>query len=266
MLKEYLDILDMNEDIKNVEDITRLMQAHLNIFPFSSAKVLLKYEISLDIKDIFASIVLQKKGGYCFEHNKLFYEVLKALGFKVEFFLARVINNTKNIVPLTHRITVLYIRSEKYLIDVGFGFRTPIIAVKFSLQKQYSHLGTSYFIKKEDDSYSMVLSDEKEDFVATSFTLDKYHEADCILGHFYSSRYEKAAFVNNLVVSLIKKDRMYSLVNNRYEIKYTNGRKYKKEIIIINSYIQFESILDKDLNLHLENKEIKYLYDRFINV
>ena len=82
IVKEYLNELNINYEIKTLNDITKLIKAHLKSFPFSSLKVLLKEEISLDLESIYKSIVVKKRGGYCFEHNKLMYEVLKELGFE----------------------------------------------------------------------------------------------------------------------------------------------------------------------------------------
>lgn len=262
MLNQYLKVLNIKEDIKTLEDINKVIKAHISVFPFSSVKVLLKEDISLDLEDIFKSIVLENRGGYCFEQNKLFYEVLKALGFDVSFYLSRVINNSDTMVPLTHRITVLNYEDEKYLIDVGIGFRTACIAIKFSEQEQYSHLGISYSIKKEEDSYFMTLEEDKKSFRATRFTLNKCYEIDFDLGHFYSHKHKNAAFVNNLVVSLQKQNCLFSLVNKKYIKKYEN----KIEEFTINTYKEFKDILLKDLNLNLEEKELKDLYDRFILV
>ena len=38
---------------------------------------------SLDTQDLYTKIVVCKRGGYCFELNKLFYELIKTLGFMV---------------------------------------------------------------------------------------------------------------------------------------------------------------------------------------
>ena len=141
IVKKYLAKLHINKDIQTIEDISNLMCIHQKTFPFSSLKVLLKKEISLNLEDIYDSLIEKKQGAYCFEHNKLFYKVLKELGFDVDFYLARVVNNTDDEVPQTHRFTLLNFENEKYLIDVGIGFRSPCIPVKFTKEFSFSHLG-----------------------------------------------------------------------------------------------------------------------------
>jgi len=73
IIQNYLDTLQLDNNIKTLADITNLIKTHLRTFPFSSLKVLLKEDIALDLESIYKNIVLKKRGGYCFEHNKLIY-------------------------------------------------------------------------------------------------------------------------------------------------------------------------------------------------
>src|SRR5688500_2747081 len=47
--------------------------------------------ISLEPAAIFEKLVASKRGGYCFEHNTLLLEVLRALGFSARPLAARVL-------------------------------------------------------------------------------------------------------------------------------------------------------------------------------
>jgi N-hydroxyarylamine O-acetyltransferase len=52
IVKNYLYELNINYEIKTLKDITKLIKAHLRTFSFSSLRVLLKEEISLDLNNI----------------------------------------------------------------------------------------------------------------------------------------------------------------------------------------------------------------------
>lgn len=262
IVKRYLYTLDIDFEIKTLEDISKLIKAHLKTFAFSSLKVLLKENISLDLNEIFENIVLRKRGGYCFEHNKLMFEVLKELGFDVSFYLARVINNTDNIPPQTHRFTLLKLNSIDYLIDVGIGFRTPSIPVKFGEETSISHLGIKYKIVKNDDkTYSMQLLEKGKPFNATKFDLNRCYEADFEMGHYYSHKNPNAIFVNNLVISLIQNNIIYTLVND----KYLKISKDKTEEINIKSSEQLQKILKNDFNSEFTFEECKFFYEKYID-
>lgn len=261
IVRNYLDVLKIDHEIKTLADITKLIKAHLCTFPFSSLKVLLKEDISLNLNSIYENIIIKKRGGYCFEHNKLMYEVLKELGFNVKHYLARVVNNTDNMVPQTHRFTLLDFEEEQYLIDVGIGFRSPSVPVKFGSASNISHLGVEYKVKEfEDQTFAMQLLEKGKPFLATKFDLNRCYESDFELGHFYSHKNPNAIFVNNLVVSLIQDDVIYSLVNKKYLKTY----KDRKEEIEIKSIEQLEQILKNDLNVNLTFKEIELLYNDHI--
>ncbi len=256
ILDRYLMELNINFEIKTLEDISKLIQAHERTFAFSSLKVLLKEEISLELDDIFKSLVIDKRGGYCFEHNKLLYEVLKKLGFDVNFFLARVINNSNNEVPQTHRFTILNFQDEKYLIDVGIGFRSPNVPIKFSKEETYSHLGISYkIVNNNDKTYSLALFEKGNWFKATKFDLQDCYEADFEMGHFYSYKHPCAVFVNNLVISRIDSDCIYSLRNKEYVKIYENESKK----VSIDSIEDLISIIKEDFNINYSDEELRSL-------
>ncbi len=261
IVNQYLKMLRFDKPIINLQDITKLIQAHLATFAFSSGKVLLENEISLELSDIYETIVRQKRGGYCFEHNKFFYEVLKELGFDVAFFLARVINNTHNEVPQTHRFTILNFEGEKYLIDVGVGFHSPSIPVKFGKEISKGHLNIGYKVESyEDNTLGLVKVENNEPYRVTQFDMNPCYETDFEMGHFYSHKHPSAVFVNNLVVSVIQENEIRSLRNGNYFKIFEHGM----EEISIHSIKELKSILENELNTYFEEDEIKYLYTHYV--
>lgn len=261
IVRNYLNTLKIDNEIKTLEDIKNLIKVHLRTLPFSSLKVLLKEDISLDLNTVYENLLVKKRGGYCFEHNKLMYEVLKELGFDVKHYLARVVNNTDNMVPQTHRFTLLDFEEEQYLIDVGIGFRSPSVPVKLGSETSKSHLGIEYNVKELDDNtFAMQLLEKGKPFIATKFDLNRCYESDFELGHFYSHKNPNAIFVNNLVVSLIQEDVIYSLVNN----KYLKMCKDITEEIEIKSIEQLEQILKHDFNVNFTFEEIELFYTDYI--
>ncbi len=261
IVDNYLKELGFNNKIGSLQEISELIKAHEKTFSFSSMKVLLKDEISLELQDIYESVVVQKRGGYCFEHNKLFYEVLKELDFDVEFYLARVINNTENEVPQTHRFTLLNFGNERYLIDVGIGFRSPSVPIKFGDIDTPSHLNLSYTIKEFDNnSFGLQVLQNNKTYTITNFDLNKCYETDFEMGHFYSHKHPCAVVVNNLVISIINENQILSLRNNNYLKSGLNN----KEEIFIESLNEFSTILKDDFNCRFSDNEIELIYQNYV--
>ena len=64
--------------------LEKIMDLHLCSIPFENLEVFDEGRIpSLRSEDIYEKIIVRKRGGYCFDLNKLFYELLKALDFRV---------------------------------------------------------------------------------------------------------------------------------------------------------------------------------------
>jgi len=215
--------------------------------------------ISLNIDDIIEKIVHKNLGGYCFEHNKLFYEALLSLGFDVQLLLARVLNNQKIESPRTHRITLLKFEGEEYLLDVGFGAMTPTEPLKLSSKEKITK---GYKISKDKNSdYTLQVQKKENFFTLYKFNLVPYSESDCVMGNYYSESHPNAVFVNNLVISRKLKAKTLSFRNNSYHQiskKYTN-------ILNIISYEQLQTLLKKEFEIIITKKEAKLLFEKAEN-
>ena len=79
--------------------------------------------VKLDLKSLQAKLVDAGRGGYCFEHNTLFANVLRQLHFKVQEGTARVRWTMPQGVrtPRVHCLLFVEAEGDDYLVDVGFG-------------------------------------------------------------------------------------------------------------------------------------------------
>ncbi|CAB4243299.1 Arylamine N-acetyltransferase (fragment) [Methylacidimicrobium sp. AP8] len=86
--------------------------------------------MSSEDDSIERKLVLAGRGGYCFEHNLLFAEVLRSLGFPVTGLAARVCWNLPENTPSPRTHMVLLVNLDTPCIaDVGFGgltFTAPL--------------------------------------------------------------------------------------------------------------------------------------------
>ena len=72
-------------------------------------------------------MILQGRGGFCYELNGLFYELLKHLNFDVFQVEAQVYKENVFGPIYDHLAIIATIEDERYLVDVGFGdsFKAP---------------------------------------------------------------------------------------------------------------------------------------------
>src|SRR5690606_41012673 len=75
----------------SLETLRALHRLHPLAIPFENLTTLLGDSPRLDVPALERKLVLSGRGGYCFEHNRLFGAVLESLGFEVTGLAARVL-------------------------------------------------------------------------------------------------------------------------------------------------------------------------------
>lgn len=100
-----------------------LQAAHVQRVPFENLSVHLGETIHLEPDALADKILRRRRGGFCYELNGLFAQLLGALGFEVTLQAARVWSGEQFGPPMAH--LALRVQSPDdptaWLVDVGFG-------------------------------------------------------------------------------------------------------------------------------------------------
>jgi N-hydroxyarylamine O-acetyltransferase len=113
-----------------LETLAGLTRAHISRIPFENVDVLLGRGIRIDLDSITRKIVVDGRGGYCFEHGTLFQAVLDHLGFRTIAHAARVVVIVpKHQSPRTHMFLTVEIGGDRYVVDPGFGGHTAVVPI-----------------------------------------------------------------------------------------------------------------------------------------
>ncbi|XRQ06715.1 arylamine N-acetyltransferase family protein [Actinomadura welshii] len=126
-LPAYLKRIGHDGDLTPTASTLRaLHRAHVTSIPFENLEIMLGRPIDPSLAAVQAKLVDSRRGGYCFEHNRLFAAVLEELGYEVTALTGRVTMGTRKIVAPTH--AMLHVRPPEqprdepaWLCDVGFG-------------------------------------------------------------------------------------------------------------------------------------------------
>ena len=256
-IKGYLTSLQLRLPEVSLAFLQELQSAHLATFPFSNLGVLLHDNLSLESQVLFDRVVTQRRGGYCFEQNKIFFEVLKNLGFQCDIALCRVLHNRQIDVPRTHRMTRVTLAGSNYIVDVGFGPLCPRQPLLLGSAKPQDQGDAVYrIIEPQPGRYLLQKREVEGWFTLYSFDSGIYTEADCLCGHHYSSTYPEAMFVNNLVVSRKSHGNIRFLRNGVFH--FTQGG--KTEITEISSAERLAAILLQDFGLTVTAEQAAMLY------
>ncbi|HUU72687.1 MAG TPA: arylamine N-acetyltransferase [Burkholderiales bacterium] len=223
MVREYLRVLGLDAHECDFALLNELVARHVATFAFSSVGSLLGEDLPLDFESLYQRIVVDRRGGYCFQHNGLMYGVLEELGFSPTLYLARVIYNQDVHPGLTHRISMVEHAGQKYVLDVGFGPLGPRIAVPMPATEAKDGEKIFRIAQRRPGEYHVEVFKDEVFFSLYRFELARYGQSDCELGHFYSHRHPEATFVNHLVVSLLLERETRSLRDLEYSVITQSG-------------------------------------------
>ena len=128
-LNAYLERIGYSGPLEPTETTLReLHRSHLLAVPFENLDIHIGRAIELDERRFFEKVVLQRRGGFCYELNGLFAALLRRLGFRVTLLSAGVARETGGFGPEFDHMTLLVHLEQPWLADVGFGecFRDPL--------------------------------------------------------------------------------------------------------------------------------------------
>lgn len=104
--------------------LAALQKAHVCSIPFENLDVQLGRPLSTEIAAAYEKIVVNSRGGWCYEQNGLFGWALSEIGFDVRRIAASVMREKSGAESEASHLCLLISSPEsntKYLADVGFG-------------------------------------------------------------------------------------------------------------------------------------------------
>ena len=122
-IQKYLNRIKYYSEVKTSKEVMfGLQKQHLLNIPFENLDIHYGTRIELDLKKIFQKIIIEKRGGFCYELNSLFNELLKEIGFNT-FLISGRVNNENGTYgqEFDHMAIIVILENKSYLVDVGFG-------------------------------------------------------------------------------------------------------------------------------------------------
>ena len=136
----------------DADSLRTLQLAHLMNVPFENLDIHWSRPIVLDLERIYEKIVIGKRGGFCYELNGLFNELLQALGFYTRLISARVFSGTDFGPEFDHAAIIVRLDEGEFLVDVGFGDFTAE-PLRFILNEVQADRNGDFVIRKYDAEY-----------------------------------------------------------------------------------------------------------------
>jgi len=139
------------------DTLAALQRAHIGTVAFESLDCVASIPLSVTPEALWDKIVGRGRGGFCFELNGLFSELLRALGFDVTLLAARPFWSDGIAPERAHLTLVVSVDGERWLTDVGFGHWTPDAPLLLDDQGEQVRGARTYRIVREGDRMRMTM-------------------------------------------------------------------------------------------------------------
>ncbi|NLC45072.1 MAG: arylamine N-acetyltransferase [Clostridiales bacterium] len=247
----YLERIAYEGPLDNsYKTLAALQEAHLKAVPYENLDIRYGVPLSLEIPDLYHKIVIQGRGGYCFESNALFRWLLLELGFPVTSYMARFLRDEVGIPMRRHQ--VLKVETEdgaSYICDVGVGGNIPTWPYPLILDKVYHQDNGSYRLQK-DDFLGWVLEEIRQDQWSQlySFTEEVQIPIDFIMPSFYCEYSPDSPFTQRTMVSLRTPEGRVTVADEEFRIFTKEG----VETFVPESEEEFRIALEKYFGIVLD--------------
>ncbi len=249
-LKKYLHRIGMaknpNPDLITLRTIHK---SHLLNIPFENLSIHYHEPINLNEKNLFKKIIIDKRGGFCYELNGLFYFLLKELGYQCKMISARVFDDGILGPEFDHLAIIVNLKNKEWLCDVGFGdsFYEPL---ELTIDKVQLDHGRFFKITvQSNNNFIIYRSDDQIDWQPQySFTkisrVIKEFEPMCL----YHQISPNSHFTQKIVCTKATENGRITITKEKLKI---TEEKNKKEVPI-NNEENFKAYLKKYFQIQIK--------------
>ncbi|MBO5474301.1 MAG: arylamine N-acetyltransferase [Lachnospiraceae bacterium] len=225
-IKQYLQRIGYDSTPSaDLSTLFGLQWAHITHIPYENLDILAGIPLSLKVEDLFHKIVTEKRGGYCFELQGLYGELLKSCGFHVAQYAARFMDEKGIVQMRRHRILTVQIGNARYLTDVGIRSESPRIPLKLVCDELQTDNICEYRFQK-DSFYGWVLCQKERGKTWKTmygFTEEPQIDEDFVMPSFYCEKHSDSTFNKFMKISIFSGESNFTLVNGIFQ-EYRNAK------------------------------------------
>ncbi|NNF35057.1 MAG: acetyltransferase [Saprospiraceae bacterium] len=248
---KYLERINYHGSLETtLATLKELQETHQLNVPFENLDIHYGTEIILDIPRIFHKVVEKKRGGFCYELNGLFYELLKFLGYKVTMISARVHSRVNGYgKEYDHLVIVARIGDDDYITDVGYGeFAFHPLVIEMDIIQRDPR--GEFMVDDYDEEYIRIKKIEGEGYNPEYiFTLrERTFQEFAEMCH-YQQTSPQAYFTQNKLITRPIQDGRITLTDDYLKIKSGEG----VHEVLISDKESFDILLFQHFNIRIEN-------------
>jgi N-hydroxyarylamine O-acetyltransferase len=206
----------------SLETLRGLHRSHLYSVPFENLDIALGIPIILDPARLYDKIVSRRRGGFCYEVNGLFYELLLALGFRVAMLSGCVRRDDGGFGPEFDHMLLKAELPDPWLADVGFG-ESFVDPLPLKVGAEGAENGQLFSVKPENGGWEL----HRRDSDGTDVPLYRFSDVAHQLSEYvpmceYHQTSPESSFTRRRICTMAKPDGRITLAGMRL-IETKNG-------------------------------------------
>ena len=225
-MRRYLQRIDYHGSLEQEISILSVLQwSHLTHIPYENLNILAGIPLLLKPQDLFQKIVASHRGGYCFELQGLFKELLETLGFFVVQYAARFLDEGTAVQMRRHHVLVVTLGGRRYLVDVGVRNEAPRKALHLICDEVQSD-GICQYRFDRDRFFGWVLLQKergKDWEPMYGFTVEVQIDDDFVMLTFYCEKYTDFGFNKYMKISIFSGASNFTIVDGVFK-EYRSGK------------------------------------------
>lgn len=233
-LDAYLRRIGFDGDpVPTLANLRALQRAHVTSIPFENLEIMLGRPILLDLEALQDKLVRRRRGGYCYEHVKLFAAALERIGFELTGLQGRVTMGAAEARPATHALLRVTTADDDraWLCDVGFG-RGPLEPLELVGGGEIDQDGWRLRLEHRPGADLWTLHQYGPDGWVDRhrFTLDPKYTIDYVVGSYYVSTHPRSPFTMRPYVQRFGADRHEVLDGTTWSTTTPDGTRRERRI------------------------------------
>ncbi|MGU9859823.1 arylamine N-acetyltransferase family protein [Pseudomonas sp. LF245] len=216
-----------------LQTLRDLQLRHVCTFAFESLSTLLHLPVPIDLASVERKVLLDGRGGYCYELNQMFLALLQELGFDARGITGRVVMGgpADARTARTHRLSLVTLDGVRYITDVGFGGMVPSGPLRLDSEADQATAHEFYRLTHNaDESYTLWAEVAGEWRGLYVFDLQEQADIDYEIGNWYVSTHPGSPFLGQLKVARLAAGKRYTLNNAHYAVHHLDRPSEKHTI------------------------------------
>ncbi|MGG5238764.1 arylamine N-acetyltransferase family protein [Pseudomonas lurida] len=216
-----------------LQTLQALQLRHVCTFAFESLSTLMHVPVPIDLPSVEQKVLLEGRGGYCYELNQMFLALLQELGFDARGITGRVVMGgpPEAHTARTHRLSLVTLEGVRYISDVGFGGMVPSSPLQLDTDTVQATAHEPYRLTFDGQgSYTLWAQVAGAWRGLYVFDLQVQAAIDYEIGNWYISTHPDSPFVGQLKVARLAPGKRHTLNNASYAVHYLDRPSEKRTL------------------------------------